>query len=204
MAIKNIIFDVGNVLVDFRYKGYMEDLGFTKEQVDLIEEKVVLDPIWEQLDLGVMKLSEVYKIMKEKIPGHEDCIDKLFDDKNLVNLVRSYDYTADLLNELKDKGYKLYILSNYPDEWFDLHSKTQFSFIPYVDGMIVSGKVKMIKPDSSIYELLLNTYELKASECMFFDDRVKNVEAALRLGIDAHVFTDVESCREAISNSKRD
>ena len=77
--------------------------------------------------------------------------------------------------------------------FFDYHYKNEFSFKDSVDGMIVSGKVKLLKPDRAIYEALMNKYGLKPEECVFFDDRLENVEGARKCGINAIVFKDYES-----------
>ena len=98
---------------------------------------------------------------------------------------------------LKKKGYNIYILSNYSKELFEMHTKDA-SFLKVLDGGIVSYQVKEIKPGRRIYELLLEKYDLKAEECLFFDDRADNVEAARNMGIEAIQVTSREMLNEIL------
>lgn len=95
-----------------------------------------------------------------------------------------------MVKRTKERGYHLYLLSNYPVSYFDMHSRDKFTFMPYIDGQIVSGYVRKIKPDPDIYRLLLETYQLKPEECVFMDDRKENIAAASKLGFHTILFQD--------------
>lgn len=194
--VKNIIFDVGNVLVEFRPIGLMEDLGFPKDVIDELYNKVVMNAMWNELDRGIQTEKEVIEDFKKLVPGLESYLDQFFFDT--TNLCFSYDYSADWLKSFQEKGYKTYILSNYPKDIWALHEKTQFTFMPYVNGKIVSGYVKMIKPDEEIYKCLLETYNLKPEECVFMDDRPANIETARKLGFNGIVFTSKEEAEKEL------
>ena len=95
-------------------------------------------------------------------------------------LVR-YEYAIPWIKQLKENGYQVLVLSNFAEKslrdcWHEL------DFLPHVDGGILSFRDKVIKPDPAIYELLLERYQLKASECVFIDDLQKNVDAAKAQG----------------------
>ena len=90
---------------------------------------------------------------------------------------------------LKDKGYNLYILSNYGKELFEMHSK-HISILDCFDGILVSYMIKRMKPEKEIYEELLNRFSLNPSECVFLDDLAKNIEGAQNLGIKGIRITD--------------
>lgn len=199
MALKNVIFDIGNVLVEFRPEDYMRDLGFSEEAIGKISELIILGGIWDQLDLGIKNPEDIYNEMKAVVPEYQELIDVFIDEDKVKELVRPYDYAEEWVKSVKEKGYNVYLLTNYPERMFDIHEKAgRFPFIPYIDGKVVSAKVKMAKPDSSIYELLLEKYNLDPKECMFFDDRPVNVEAAKKLGIDARLFENYEKAKEMI------
>lgn len=195
--IKNIIFDVGNVLVWFRPKELMEELGFPQNVVKELMEKVVMSPMWAELDRGVKSEKEVIDDFKKLVPGLESYLDQFFSDT--TNICFSYDYSADWLKSLQEKGYKTYILSNYPQNIWELHERTQFTFLPYIDGKIVSAYYKMVKPNDDIYLKLLETYNLKAEECVFMDDREENINAAKRLGFKGFVFKNKSQADEELA-----
>ena len=178
--IKNIIFDIGNVLSAFRWEGFLADKGFDKDMIDRIGNASVRTDAWYEFDKGVYSDEEVVELFVKNDPEIADDIHKAFD--FVEGMVELYPYTMDWLKSYKDSGYKVYYLSN-----FSYKAETQcpgsLSFIPMMDGGILSYKVKMTKPDPKIYELLLSTYGLKAEECIFIDDTLRNVEAAEKLGI---------------------
>lgn len=192
---KNIIFDVGEVLVHFRWKEYMEeDLGFPSETVKVLGDTIVMSDKWGKLDDGSMDEDEAPSYFKKLLPEYGQEIDRFFD--GIVSIVNEYPYARDMILGLKKKGYNVYLLSNYPPKL----AKKQwpgFSFFQDVDGYVISGLEKVTKPDAKIYQILLERYQLKAEECLFFDDRPVNIEGAERVGIAGKVFhgpEDVEGC----------
>ena len=92
---------------------------------------------------------------------------------------------------LKDKGYKIYLLSNYSDYLFNRHTEGK-AFLDYIDGKVVSYEVHYTKPQKEIYEILLSKYNLKPEESLFFDDREENVQTAVSLGISGCVVKSRE------------
>ena len=100
---------------------------------------------------------------------------------------------------LKDAGYNIYLLSNYPEEMGEVHW-ANCSFLPLVDGYIMSSKVKLCKPDPAIYKALRDKYDIRFSESIFVDDREDNCKASIKLGMDAICFKDYE---ELISSFKK-
>ena len=102
-----------------------------------------------------------------------------------------------LSTALKEKGYKIYLLSNYSEELFHAHTKGA-KFLDVLDGGVVSYQVHALKPDREIYEILLEKYSLKAEECLFFDDRMDNVEGAKKAGIQAIQVTSREMLNETL------
>ena len=199
--IKNVIFDIGNVLVDFSWKQHMIDLGFSDECIERLTHYMVQHPLWDELDLGVRHHSEVIADMKALSPQYAREIDSYFDD--LDGIVRLREGSAAWISGLKKRGCGVYLLSNYPDWMFELHSK-DFDFLPYADGMVVSSHVHLMKPDPKIYRLILEKYSLRAEECVFIDDRAENCAAAEDVGIRSIVFTGAEQAQselEALLNT---
>ena len=90
----------------------------------------------------------------------------------------------ELVHKLKEQGYKVYLLSNYSEELFKKHTEYA-DFMNDIDGLIVSYMIHKAKPDRAIYEALCEKYRLEPSECLFFDDRLENVQAAVNYGMQA-------------------
>ena len=188
-AIKNIIFDVGDVLVHFRYRDHMRDLGFSEEAVDFLSENMVLTEYWNELDLGMHMNRDAVEHFTSRYPQYENEIRCFWD--NTDGLVAEYTYAAPLIKGLKSRGYKVYALSNYPLELSAIHWP-KFLFLPETDGHIISAEEKLAKPDPRFYQLLFTRYGLKPEECIFIDDREKNILAAEVLGMKAILFTGLE------------
>ena len=186
--IKNIIFDLGGVLVDFHPDKTMRDMGLSNEQIHELQEKAFA-PLWSQLDVGILSKEEIYAAMIQRAPDYLKNITKEFLTKRILDTVSSLPYSAEWLKSLKSKGYSIYLLTNYPDFMFSYHWEHTFTFTQYVDGKIVSGVEKLIKPDHRIYRCLMDRYGLIPSECVFIDDREENVTAALQTGMNAIRFT---------------
>jgi putative hydrolase of the HAD superfamily len=186
MSIKNIVFDVGDVLVDFRYRDLMRDLGFDENAVEFLSKNMVETEFWHELDLGIKTNADGVEKFTKEFPQYKDEVLKFWN--NLQGIVKEYDYAAPLIKSLKEAGYKVYILSNYPEETYEMHWPT-FKFLEYTDGRIVSAFEKMTKPDERIYRLLEERFGIKLEESIFIDDRAVNIEAASKLGMTAHLFT---------------
>lgn len=189
--IKNVIFDVGYVLVDFCWRELMEDLGIAKDLQEVFEKTVFGSHWWGELDRGAIEEEKVLKMLREDNKEHLEEFDLIWSNRD--KLVKPYDYAVGMIEALKAKGLKVYLLSNYPKELFTMHMECgRFPFIDKVDGKVVSGFVQLVKPDREIYEYLLKKYDLKAEECVFIDDRQENVEAAKEIGINGIWFWNYE------------
>lgn len=184
--IKNIIFDIGNVLADFRWKEFLQDRGFDEEMVARIAKASVLSPVWFELDRGKWTDEEILQGFVDADPEIEKELHHAFD--NVEGMVTIRDYAIPWLQELKAKGLKVWYLSNFSRK-AERDCKESLAFLPYMDGGILSYKEQLIKPDAAIYELLLERYGLVAEECVFLDDTLPNVEAAKALGIHGIHFT---------------
>ena len=189
--IKNVIFDVGFVLVDFRWRDLMKDLRIPKEIQEKFAKNVFGSHWWNELDRGVLDEDEVVNKLREDNSPHYEEFDLVWSNRDKI--VEPFDYAVSMIENLKAKGLKVYLLSNYPKSLFTMHTECgRFPFIDKVDGKVVSGFVQLVKPDREIYEYLLNEYDLTAEECVFIDDREENVEAAKEIGINGIWFWNYE------------
>ena len=200
--IKNIVFDIGNVLVKFQPDQAMRELGIEEEKIPKMAQATYSNPIWGELDRGVIPEAEIIDKMVTVAPEYEEEI-RLFFRDGKDKVVKTYPYAKAWIEELQQNGYKVYLLSNYPENYFELHRKSQLDFANVVDGMIISGMVKMVKPNTDIYECLFDTYNLKSEECVFLDDRPENIEGGEKLGMRGIVFESYEDAKSKLENLLR-
>lgn len=187
--IKNIIFDVGNVLVTYDPDSYLKNLGFDEETIDAVNHAMFKNDLWNESDRGVLPTDELVAGFVANNPAFEAEIRKAY---NLAEgTIQSRDYAVDWVKGLKERGYHLYILSNYAEGILE-KTKCKMGFLPFMDGAVFSYECKLIKPEAEIYKHLCDTYKLEPSECVFLDDRLDNAEAARAFGLHAIQFPGYE------------
>ncbi len=187
--IKNIIFDVGRVLVTFDPVQYVNSLGFDEETARAVVGAIFLNPLWIETDRGVISVEEFEDAFVGNAPEYEVQIREVY--RNIGGVIELMPHTMPWVKALKERGYRLYVLSNYGEYLFQ-ESKHKLDFMPYMDGAVISYQVQMIKPDREIYEHILDKYGLAPEECVFIDDRLENVEAAKAIGMSGIQFVDFE------------
>ena len=178
--IKNIIFDIGNVLTDFRWKGFLEDKGFDETMIDRIAKASVESPLWNEFDRGDWPDEKLMPAFVENDPEIEKELHEAYND--IHGMVTLRDYAIPWVQQLKKAGYRVLYLSNFSLKAYR-ECDDALAFLPYMDGGILSYQDKVIKPDPAIYKLLLKRFELVPQECVFLDDTQKNVDAAVAQGI---------------------
>ncbi|MCR5332175.1 MAG: HAD family phosphatase [Lachnospiraceae bacterium] len=193
--IKNIVFDIGNVLAAFRWKEYIAELGIEGRMADRLAGATTMNRLWREVDRGVMSVNDIIEASIATDPEIEDLIRLFFKDRR--RLVMEYDYSRGWIEELKTRGYKIYLLSNYSQDHFQYISR-HFSFFGLEDGMVISYTIKLLKPERGIYEKLYEKYGLNPEECAFLDDSRENIEGATATGMKGIVFTDLEQARSEL------
>ena len=198
--IRNIIFDIGNVLACFRWKDLFVDLGFTGEKFERIAAATILHPtMWPEFDRSMMSDEEIIASCIARAPEYEEEIRMLFERTEL--LVEEYPYSYGWIKELKERGYKIYLLSNYGKTSFEAAvNHGRLSFLPLIDGKMISYEVKIVKPEPGIYEALIKKYNLLPQECVFLDEREDNVEAAVKMGFQGIVVEAYEQISETLND----
>lgn len=195
--IKNIIFDLGNVLIRFKPEEFINK-NIKKEYREKFFNVIFKGQEWADLDRGILEYSDAVKIFSEKIPECSSEIKKLFDNY-ILDVLEPIEKNIEIMKSLKGK-YKLFVLSNFHYPAFDYIFKN-WEFFKYFDGKVVSGHCKLLKPEKKIYELLCLTYSLKPNECVFIDDTKANIEAAEEFGINGIHLTDINILEEKLKEN---
>ena len=190
--VKNIILDIGRVLVGFEWKENIRKL-LDEETAQRVTDAIWKKGYWSELDRAVLSETEILELFYSEAPDLRKEIKEVFDWVG-VCLTRC-DYAIPWIEELKAQGYRVYYLSNYSEHLMRVNPGV-LDFLPHMDGGVFSCYVKLIKPDPAIYACLLEKYDLRAEECLFIDDREENIIAARELGMHAVQFENYEQARE--------
>ena len=176
--LKNIVFDLGGVVVAHNEEGFREKLGKFFDFVFGPDMKCV-PSFWCDYDLGILTIDET----ATEVAKFRDCDAATAKAHMLqaISLQEEVEPTVELIKELKAKGYKLYVLSNMSKEYIEYLRK--LPVFEYFDYQAVSCEQHLGKPDHKFYEYLLSHCNLVPSETIFIDDRKDNVEVAAELGI---------------------
>ncbi|WP_277111310.1 HAD family hydrolase [Chryseobacterium taklimakanense] len=191
MAIKNIIFDFGGVLMDWNPRYFFKDYFNDDEKMEFFLKNVAVDDWNAEQDRG-RTLKEGTEILIEKYPDWEKEVRAYYD--NWTTMLRSdIPKNVEVLRKLADTDYELFGLTNWSHETFP-YALANYDFFELFKGkIVVSGEEKLIKPDPKIWELLLDRYSIKAEESVFIDDNAKNIEAAKTLGfITVHLTEETD------------
>lgn len=186
---KNIVFDLGNVLFRFDPKEILDDL-FEEE---LIKKKIIKDvfktKIWADLDRGTISYNDACRIWLNNNPDLKSELMLLL--VNWHKYLTPIEENISFLYRLKSKGKNLYVLSNFHEHAFN-YIRTRYSFFELFDGMVISYQVKLLKPEKEIYNLLIENYNLIPEQTIFIDDSLENVKAAEEVGIKGILYLNSE------------
>lgn len=181
--IKNIIFDIGNVILRFKVDEVLERFTEDDDERKFIYDNIINSPEWlgyGLIDTGYITRNEAIEMISDRTNHANDTLVKDFlsnyNDYALVD-----ERMLDLIKNLKRNNYRVYLLSNINPYTTKFVAKSGLFSI--VDGYVLSYLVHQIKPYVGIYKTLLGKYELIPSECLFVDDRKENIETANSLGI---------------------
>ena len=183
--IRNILFDMGNVLLRFDRQVFLDRLNVTEEEKQLLLQEVFLSPEWVEMDRGTLREETAEPILCSRLPAHlHEAVHQLVScwDQPILPM----EGMAQLVAELKAAGYGIYLLSNA--------SVRQHAYWPRVpgselfDGTLISADEGVMKPQPEIYRLCLDRFGLKAEECFFIDDVPANIAGAKDCGIFGAVF----------------
>ncbi len=179
-----VVFDIGNVLVKFDWKMCLDALKYEEEMQNKLK-KVFCSEVWLEGDRGNVTKDTWLPLFLDLAPELEKEIRNVYENLNLV--IRKYPFADAMIQTFRDAGFGVYFLSNYSEYLYE-KSKTDLDFIESMDGGVFSYREKCIKPQEEIYNRLLTRYNINPYEAWFFDDRLENVEAARKAGLNAVQF----------------
>lgn len=188
-----VVFDLGGVLVDWDPRYLLRTVmpGREAEMETILAD--VLNHEWNLARDAGDSWPDAIEAASAQHPQWAD-IFQTFTERWPETLGGSHEDTVAILRELHERGVPLYALSNWSAHMFP-HAEARFDWLTCFDGVVVSGRVQMVKPDAAIFRYLLDSYGLQAADVFFIDDHEPNIRAARALGMYAHHFRDAAELR---------
>ena len=199
IQINSVVFDLGNVLIDWDPRYLYRKLFQTEGEVEWFLENIC-DHDWNLKHDSGQLFSKGILEKSQKHPKYSELINAWFQHWEEM-LGGPIDESVKVLSELKEKGVLLYILSNWSAETYPI-AEERFDFLSWFDGKIISGEEGIVKPDLEIYKLLMNRYEVKPQHTVFIDDKALNIKAAELLGIHGIHFQNPSKLRKDLQMLK--
>ncbi len=194
--IKNVIFDIGNVLVGFDWQNYLHAFHYDPQAEQAIANALFRSPLWAELDRGTIPFEELREKFAATAPEYREEILTVFDHAH--RCIQKRNYAKPWLLFLKEQGFRVYYLSNYSLTMVE-RTRDALDFLPLMDGGLFSYEVQQIKPEASIFASFLARHpEVIPEESVFFDDSSANVEAAQKLGLHGIVFLTQEQAEHEL------
>lgn len=195
--IKNIIFDLGGVLMEVNPENYLKYIGFNDEEAQLFKNLIWGSEQWRKGDRGDINYQQITDSICENNPKYYEKLRYALENKDNSFISSEIYENCEYLKELKNRGFKIYFLSNVNK--IDLkYNKENFEIFNFIDGAVYSSEIGYAKPEKQCYEILLNTYNLIPEECIFIDDDLANVEVANNIGIHGIHFSDLNKLKQEI------
>lgn len=185
--IKHLVFDLGNVLVEFKPKDYMERLGFEEKDITNLHRIIFKDKRWNEFDRGTITIDEYVADLKKENPEYQNHFSSMFSGNWINNLFRPKLETISFLKKATGH-YGIHVLSNVSMYVLD-YIKT-LDFWPNINSGTYSYQIGACKPENEIYQAFFKDNNLKPQECLFLDDLKANIDAAKKFGMHGIVFND--------------
>ena len=194
--LKNVIFDCGGVLVTYHVKDYFQQQGYSDEKAKRLIAATMDSENWKEYDRGVLTDEEIRARFAKDAPDLKEDIDKTL--THMYRLCTKRDTAIPWIEDLKSRGYKTFVLSNFSGTCYH-HCSDALDFESHVDGAFWSYQHRVIKPEPAAFLDMLYDFGLKADESVFIDDTRENIEAAERVGLSAVLYTTQEETERALN-----
>ena len=193
--IRNLVFDMGNVLVYYDSRRASRAFAADEAEMELVNTAVFISPEWIMLDMGVISDEEALRRIQARLPqGHAREAARLCMEHWHEYCMWPVPGMEELVTDLKNQGYRLYLCSNASLRMLDCYQDT-IPGIRLFDGVLFSAEVKCVKPQKEMYDHLFRRFGLKPEECFFVDDLPANIQAARECGMDGYCFGDGDVMR---------
>ena len=181
------LFDLGGVFFDWDPKFFFTKIISDKDEMDFFLTKVCNDE-WNLAQDSGRSIEDGEKDIIKKFPEYENLIRQYYPNHRKM-IKGTFQSSVDILMKLKQNNYECFVLSNWSSETF-IDIPKEFKFMNNFDGLLISGEDKLIKPDTAIYQLAIDRFNLIPKKTVFIDDKLENIEAAQNLEFNTIHLTD--------------
>lgn len=189
--IKNIIFDIGGVLLEYNPKTYLDKIKIEESKRKELNNIIFHNQKWRDCLNGIITNDELIEYLSIENPIYKDEINKILNRNNLKYMLPPKIEMIEYYKTLKQKGYKIYLCSNITEDTYN-YIKENFEIMQIADGGIFSCFENISKPNTEIYYNLINKYGIDVNETIFIDDTKSNIEIANKIGFKTILFTDIK------------
>jgi putative hydrolase of the HAD superfamily len=193
--VKNVIFDLGGVVIEWNPDRILAGYYADPEMRAIMKTALFLHPDWLQLDRGTLNEADLLARAAGRTGRSAAELRGLFD--AVRESLHTKTETVTLLEKLSARGVPLYCLSNMSSDIFT-YLRQRHSFWGVFRGIVISGDIRMMKPERDIFEFLLQRYGLVAAQTVFVDDSAANIAAARELGIHPVWFKSAAQCEREL------
>jgi putative hydrolase of the HAD superfamily len=190
-VVPNIIFDLGGVVFEWNPESILEGYYADPDSRATMKASLFQHADWLQVDRGTLTEIEALANLTQRTSRPKAELAGLFG--AIRNSLKPKADTVALIERLAQRQIPLYCLSNMSAGTFK-HLREKHSFWTAFRGIVISGEIRMMKPEREIFEYLLRRYELSPSETIFIDDHLPNIQAAQTLGLRTVLFQDARQC----------
>ena len=181
----DIILDMGNVLLEWNKDKILRGVVKTEKDYMILDKAIFQSGLWERLDLGTLTREElVLKVVSMIGSIYQEKVQEVV--WNWPSYIEIYTEVFPLLVRLKEKGHRIFVLSNTSPVFYELLKNQLSPLNGILDGFVLSCDIKVIKPDRKMFEEILHKYQLDPANCVFLDDIADNTNMAESLGIKAY------------------
>ena len=181
----DIILDMGNVLLEWNKDKILRGVVKTEKDYMILDKAIFQSGLWERLDLGTLTREElVLKVVSLIGSIYQEKVQEVV--WNWPSYIEIYTEVFPLLVRLKEKGHRIFVLSNTSPVFYELLEEQLSPLNEILDGFVLSCDIKAVKPDRKMFEEILNKYQLDPVNCIFLDDVKDNTKMAESLGIKAY------------------
>jgi putative hydrolase of the HAD superfamily len=189
-VIKNIIFDIGNVLLQWQPEGVVARF-FPEQQTQALTQALFRSQHWRNLNLGKLTETELIHLYHRELGIDIDLLCQLM--QEIKESLLPVGHSLELLKNLYEAGYSLFSLTDNVHEIM-AYLKLKYNFWSLFKGVVVSAEVGYLKPMKEIYQKLIDLYDIDPQESVFIDDVRANVEGAKSVGLHGIQFFSTEQC----------
>lgn len=195
--IRNIIFDIGGVLLDYNPKTYLDKLNIEEGKRNELNDIIFHNQKWKDCLNGFITNSELIEYLIKENLKYKNEIEQILSKNNLKYMLPPKQEMIEYYKTLKQKEYKIYLCSNITEDTYN-YIKDSFEIIQVADGGVFSCFENISKPNVGIYQKLIEKYNLDVEKSILIDDTKRNIISANDIGLNGILFNNIEDIKKIL------